>query len=331
MGLTYKDSGVDIKKGDNFVNLIKEKLRKNEQDNIGLFGGLFSLNLDNYKDPVLVSGTDGVGTKLLLAKEANKYSTIGIDLVAMCVNDIVTLGAKPLFFLDYMACSELEIEKASELIDGIIEGCRLSGCILLGGETAEMPGVYQKGDYELAGFGVGIVEKTGIIDGRSIQAGDVLVGIRSSGIHSNGLSLARRALFGEKGFGFKDGHPLLSNTLIEELLVPTRIYVELVLEIIRYLPVNGIAHITGGGIFSNVKRLLPAGLEPLIDWDTIEPHPIFTIIEQSGKIHKEEMRNVFNMGIGLVFVVSRDIKERFISRLEEKGEHYALIGGVVST
>ena len=331
MGLTYKDSGVDIKKGDNFVNLIKEKLHKNEQDNIGLFGGLFSLNLDNYKDPVLVSGTDGVGTKLLLAKEANKYSTIGIDLVAMCVNDIVTLGAKPLFFLDYMACSELEIEKASELIDGIIEGCRLSGCILLGGETAEMPGVYQKGDYELAGFGVGIVEKTGIIDGRSIQAGDVLVGIRSSGIHSNGLSLARRALFGEKGFGFKDGHPLLSNTLIEELLVPTRIYVELVLEIIRYLPVNGIAHITGGGIFSNVKRLLPAGLEPLIDWDNIYPHPIFTIIEQSGKIHKEEMRNVFNMGIGLVFVVSRDIKERFISRLEDKGEHYALIGGVVST
>jgi phosphoribosylformylglycinamidine cyclo-ligase len=331
MGLTYKDSGVDIKKGDNFVNLIKEKLRKNEQDNIGLFGGLFSLNLDNYKDPVLVSGTDGVGTKLLLAKEANKYSTIGIDLVAMCANDIVTLGAKPLFFLDYMACSELEIEKASELIDGIIEGCRLSGCILLGGETAEMPGVYQKGDYELAGFGVGIVEKTGIIDGRSIQAGDVLVGIRSSGIHSNGLSLARRALFGEKGFGFKDGHPLLSNTLIEELLVPTRIYVELVLEIIRYLPVNGIAHITGGGIFSNVKRLLPAGLEPLINWDNIYPHPIFTIIEQSGKIHKEEMRNVFNMGIGLVFVVSRDIKERFISRLEDKGEHYALIGGVVST
>ena len=331
MGLTYKDSGVDIKKGDNFVNLIKEKLHKNEQDNIGLFGGLFSLNLDNYKDPVLVSGTDGVGTKLLLAKEANKYSTIGIDLVAMCVNDIVTLGAKPLFFLDYMACSELEIEKASELIDGIIGGCRLSGCILLGGETAEMPGVYQKGDYELAGFGVGIVEKTGIIDGRSIQAGDVLVGIRSSGIHSNGLSLARRALFGEKGFGFKDGHPLLSNTLIEELLVPTRIYVELVLEIIRYLPVNGIAHITGGGIFSNVKRLLPAGLEPLINWDNIYPHPIFTIIEQSGKIHKEEMRNVFNMGIGLVFVVSRDIKERFISRLEEKGEHYALIGGVVST
>ncbi len=331
MGLTYKDSGVDIKKGDNFVNLIKEKLRKNEQDNIGLFGGLFSLNLDNYKDPVLVSGTDGVGTKLLLAKEANKYSTIGIDLVAMCVNDIVTLGAKPLFFLDYMACSELEIEKASELIDGIIEGCRLSGCILLGGETAEMPGVYQKGDYELAGFGVGIVEKTGIIDGRSIQAGDVLVGIRSSGIHSNGLSLARRALFGEKGFGFKDGHPLLSNTLIEELLVPTRIYVELVLEIIRYLPVNGIAHITGGGIFSNVKRLLPAGLEPLINWDNIYPHPIFTIIEQSGKIHKEEMRNVFNMGIGLVFAVSRDIKERFISRLEDKGEHYALIGRVVST
>lgn len=331
MGLTYKDSGVDIKKGRNFVNLIKEKLRKNEQDNIGLFGGLFSLNLDNYKDPVLVSGTDGVGTKLLLAKEANKYSTIGIDLVAMCVNDIVTLGARPLFFLDYMACSELEIEKASELIDGIIEGCRLSGCILLGGETAEMPGVYQKGDYELAGFGVGIVEKTGIIDGRSIQAGDVLVGIRSSGIHSNGLSLARRTLFGEKGFGFKDGHPLLSNTLIEELLVPTRIYVEFVLEIIRYLPVNGIAHITGGGIFSNVKRLLPAGLEPLIDWDNIHPHPIFTIIEQSGKIHKEEMRKVFNMGIGLVFVVSRDIKERFISRLEDKGEHYALIGGVVST
>lgn len=331
MGLTYRDSGVDIKKGDNFVKIIREKLRENERDNIGLFGGLFELDLDNYKDPVLVSGTDGVGTKLLLAKEANKYSTIGIDLVAMCINDIVTLGAKPLFFLDYMACSELEIEKASEVMDGILEGCRLSGCILLGGETAEMPDVYRKGDYELAGFGVGIVEKTGIIDGTSIQAGDLLVGIRSSGIHSNGMSLARRALFSEKGFKYDTSHPLLSHTLIEELLIPTRIYAEPVLEIIRDLPVNGIAHITGGGIFNNIKRLLPAGLEPLIDWDTIEPHPIFTIIEQSGKILKEEMRNVFNMGIGLVFAVNRDIKNKFISRLKEKGERPAIIGRVVST
>lgn len=329
MGLTYKDSGVDIEKGDHFVTMIKEKLSGSEKCNIGLFGGMFELNSGEYRNPVLVSGTDGVGTKLLLAKEAGKYDTIGIDLVAMCVNDVITSGAKPLFFLDYMASGELEVNKASQVIDGIIEGCRLSGCVLLGGETAEMPEVYKKGDYEIAGFCVGVVEKKAIIDPRSISGGDILVGLRSSGIHSNGLSLARKALFEKKKYRYNADHPLLSRALIEELLIPTRIYKDPVCDIVKEVTVKGIAHITGGGIPGNITRLLRPGVGPKIYWDKISTPPVFHIIEDAGGIEKDEMRKTFNMGIGIVFVIDRRNKERLVSLLKEKGEEPLIIGEII--
>jgi phosphoribosylformylglycinamidine cyclo-ligase len=327
MGLTYRDAGVDIDKGDRFVEIIKKKLPPKDQANIGLFGGLFDVSSLGYVRPVLVSSTDGVGTKLLVAREANKYDTIGIDLVAMCVNDVIPLGARPLFFLDYLATAELDLSTASTVIDGILEGCRQAGCALLGGETAEMPGVYRKGDYELAGFTVGIVERDRIIDGASIAEGDSLIGIRSSGVHSNGLSLARRALAGDLGSG--KIHPLLGRTLIQELLVPTRIYVRLVLDLLVSAQVKGIAHITGGGIYGNTKRLLPLGLDLDIRWDALRPHPIFRILQEAGGVEDDEMRKTFNLGVGMVFVVSAKEEKPFCALLAERGEEPLRIGEVV--
>jgi phosphoribosylformylglycinamidine cyclo-ligase len=333
MRLTYKKAGVDIERGERFVEIIKDKLRNRggiEQNNIGLFGGIFDLDLNSYRHPVLVSSTDGVGTKLLLAKQAQKYNTIGIDLVAMCVNDIITLGAKPLFFLDYIATATLNLQRGSEIIDGIIEGCRQSGCALLGGETAEMPGVYTEDDYELAGFAVGIVEKTNIIDGKSISLGDSLVGLKSSGIHSNGLSLARQALFGEKRSSSNKSQPFNDKTIIDTLLVPTRIYVRAVLNAIEKIPVRGIAHITGGGVKSNIKRLLPAGLDLQIFWDSFPSSEIFDIIAVSGNISDKEMRKTFNMGIGLVLIVSEKYRADLISQLRSAGEDPLIIGEVIA-
>jgi phosphoribosylformylglycinamidine cyclo-ligase len=309
--------------------MIKEKLSGSEKRNIGLFGGMFELQSGQYKNPVLVSGTDGVGTKLLLAKEAGKYDTIGIDLVAMCVNDVITTGAKPLFFLDYLATGKLEINKASEVIDGIIDGCRLSGCVLLGGETAEMPGIYKKGDYEIAGFCVGVVEKKEIIDGRSIGQGDIIIGLRSSGIHSNGLSLARKALFEKKKYRYDAGHPLLSRTLIEELLIPTRIYTDPVCDVVKKVAVKGIAHITGGGVLGNIMRLLPSGVKPKIYWEKISTPPVFHIIEDAGGIEKDEMRKTFNMGIGIVLIADRHNNEKLVSLLRENGEEPLIIGEII--
>jgi phosphoribosylformylglycinamidine cyclo-ligase len=336
MGLTYRDSGVDIDKGDRFVEAIKRKLPPKDQGNIGLFGGLFDISALGYKNPVLVASTDGIGTKLLVAKEAGRFETIGIDLVAMCVNDLVPLGAKPLFFLDYLATAELDIDTASTVIDGILEGCAQAGCTLLGGETAEMPGVYRKGDYELAGFTVGIVERERIIDGKTIAKGDLLIGIRSSGIHSNGLSLARRALLPgkhlspEKAADAKKIHPALGRSIYEELLVPTRIYVKSALEIIDGVRVKGIAHITGGGIYGNTKRLLPEGLDLAIDWNSWKPNPIFALIQETGGVEDAEMRKTFNLGIGLVFVVAPEEQERLNALLREKHEEPQRIGEVVS-
>jgi phosphoribosylformylglycinamidine cyclo-ligase len=327
MGLTYRDAGVDIDKGDRFVDIIRGKLPPKDQANIGLFGGLFDLSSLGYRRPVLVSSTDGVGTKLLVAREADRFDTIGIDLVAMCVNDVVPLGARPLFFLDYLATAELDLQKASAVIDGVLEGCRQAGCALLGGETAEMPGVYRKGDYELAGFAVGIVERDLVVDGRSIVEGDRLVGVRSSGVHSNGLSLARRAL--QEDLASRKTHPLLGRTLLEELLVPTRIYVRLVLDLLGKRPVKGIAHITGGGIYGNTKRLLPAGLDLDIRWEVLKPHPIFRIVQESGGVNDEEMRKTFNLGVGMVFVVGADEEREFCSLLAAMGEEPLPIGAVV--
>ena len=336
MGLTYRDSGVDIDKGDRFVEAIKRKLPPKDQGNIGLFGGLFDISALGYKNPVLVASTDGIGTKLLVAKEAGRFDTIGIDLVAMCVNDLVPLGAKPLFFLDYLATAELDIDTASTVIDGILEGCAQAGCTLLGGETAEMPGVYQKGDYELAGFTVGIVERERIIDGKTIAKGDLLIGIRSSGIHSNGLSLARRALLPgkhlspEKAADPKKIHPALGRSIYEELLVPTRIYVRSALEIIDSVRVKGIAHITGGGVYGNTKRLLPEGLDLAIDWKSWKPNPIFALIQETGGVEDAEMRKTFNLGIGLVFVVAPEDEEHLNALLRERHEEPLRIGEVVS-
>ena len=336
MGLTYRDSGVDIDKGDRFVEAIKRKLPPKDQGNIGLFGGLFDISALGYKNPVLVASTDGIGTKLLVAKEAGRFDTIGIDLVAMCVNDLVPLGAKPLFFLDYLATAELDIDTASTVIDGILEGCAQAGCTLLGGETAEMPGVYQKGDYELAGFTVGIVERERIIDGKTIAKGDLLIGIRSSGIHSNGLSLARRALFPgkhsdpEKVADLKKIHPALGRSIYEELLVPTRIYVRSALEIVDSVRVKGIAHITGGGVYGNTKRLLPEGLDLAIDWTSWKPNPIFALIQETGGVEDAEMRKTFNLGIGLVFVVAPEDEEHLNALLRERHEEPLRIGEVVS-
>ena len=330
MGLTYRDSGVDIDKGDRFVEIIKEKLKGEERKSIGLFGGLYDIGKLRYKNPVLVSSTDGVGTKLLLAKMAGKYSTIGIDLVAMCVNDIITLGARPLFFLDYMATAELDINKASDIIDGILEGCRQSKCSLLGGETAEMPGVYRKDDYELAGFAVGIVEKDKIIDGKHIKAGDKLIALPSSGIHSNGISLARKALFEIKGYSADDIIPPLEKRLIDELLVPTRIYVNVVVDILDRVPVKGIAHITGGGLYGNIKRIIPKGLDVKIQWQSLPVLPVFEIIKNAGEIDINEMRRTFNMGAGLVFIVENKDEKNLLNLLYKIGEAPFTIGEIIS-
>ena len=328
MGLSYRDSGVDVEKGDAFVDVVKAKLSSQEQVNIGLFGGLFDLGNLHYKHPVLVAGTDGVGTKLLLAKMAASYSTIGVDLVAMCVNDVITSGAKPLFFLDYLATGALDVATASEVLDGIITGCRDADCALLGGETAEMPGVYGAGDYELAGFCVGIVEREKIINGKSISRGDVLVGLPSNGVHSNGLSLARNALFKVKGYDPHSTVASLKRPLIHELLIPTRIYVTTILELIHMVHIKGIAHITGGGLYSNVKRVIPEGFDIRIDWKTISSQPIFDIIQQAGEVDIEEMRGTFNMGIGMVLVVNTEEAEKVLSNLKGRGESAHIIGEV---
>lgn len=328
MGLTYRDSGVDIEKGDRFIEVVRKKLHEDERSNIGRFGGLYDLSTHGLKNPVLVSSTDGVGTKLLIAKEAKKYDTIGIDLVAMCINDVITLGAKPLFFLDYLATSNLDVEIASQVLEGIIKGCRRSGCTLLGGETAEMPGVYAHGDYELAGFAVGVVEKERIIDGTNIEAGDVLIGLASSGIHSNGLSLARKALFDQRKYSSHTVVPPLENQIIEELLIPTKIYTAIVLDLICSVPVRGIAHITGGGLYNNISRILPHRTEVKIYWEKIHPHPIFSIIQEAGDIDEEEMKKTFNMGIGMVLILGRSECDRVLTYLKDRDEPVSIIGEV---
>jgi phosphoribosylformylglycinamidine cyclo-ligase len=327
VGLTYRDSGVDIEKGDAFVEVVRTKLSGQERRNIGLFGGLFDLAALKYEQPILVGSTDGVGTKLLLAKQAGRYDTIGIDLVAMCVNDIITVGAKPLFFLDYMATADLEIDTASRVLDGVIEGCRRAQCTLLGGETAEMPGLYQKGDYELAGFAVGVVEKRHIIDGNSVLRGDLLIGLPSSGIHSNGLSLARGALKHE--LSDSHPHPALGHSLLDELLIPTRIYVSIISDLLCNVEIHGIAHITGGGLYGNVRRILPEGMDVRLAWETVKPHPVFDIIQKAGSVSSDEMRKTFNMGVGLVLVVSESDGKSVLSALHRRGEDAQIIGSVI--
>ncbi len=323
-GLTYKDSGVDIEAGNRLVRrigpLVKETFRPEVLADIGGFGGLFSLHTDKYRDPVLVSSTDGVGTKLKVAFLADRHDTIGIDLVAMVVNDIVVQGAEPLFFLDYLACGRLQVEKAAAIIAGIAAGCREAGCALIGGETAEMPGFYADGEYDVAGFGVGVVDKSRLIDGSEIRVGDQLIGIASSGLHSNGYSLARRVLLEKCGYGLDRILPGLELPLGDELLRPTRIYVRTILNLCRDFHLRGVAHITGGGLKENIVRVVPERCQVEIDLDAWHWPPIFELIAAEGGIDRDEMLTTFNCGIGMVLIVPADEVEEILERLRGLGE-----------
>jgi phosphoribosylformylglycinamidine cyclo-ligase len=306
MSLTYRDAGVDIDEGDRLVELIKplarRTLRREVLAGIGGFGGLFALDLARWREPVLVSGTDGVGTKLKLAFAADRHDTIGIDLVAMCVNDVAVVGAEPLFFLDYYATGRLAAEQASQVVKGIAEGCLQAGCALIGGETAELPGFYHAGEYDLAGFAVGCVERSRIVDGSRVQPGDLVLGIASSGLHSNGFALARRALEGHA----LDSTPaeLGGRTLAEALLEPTRIYARDVLALLERVPVRAFAHVTGGGLPGNVPRNLPGGTRAVLEEHRWPRPPIFDLVERAGQVPRPEMYRTFNMGLGMVAVVA---------------------------
>ncbi|OGU68542.1 MAG: phosphoribosylformylglycinamidine cyclo-ligase [Ignavibacteria bacterium RBG_16_36_9] len=330
MAKKYEDAGVSIKAGDEAVDKIKSYAKstfnKSVLADIGLFGAFFQLDLSHYKEPVLVSSVDGVGTKLKIAIELNKHDTIGQDLVNHCVNDIAVCGAEPLFFLDYMAFGKLDPSVASEIVKGFSIACKENGCALIGGETAEMPGVYQIGDYDLSGTIVGIVEKLKIIKGESITSGDVLIGIPSSGLHTNGYSLARKVLL-EK-YNLNEKLSSLKKNLGEELLTVHRSYLSLIRTMKSKVELKGISHITGGGIIGNTKRILPNGLKLKIDWSKWEVPPIFKLIQDAGDISDDEMREVFNMGIGLVFVVSKEYLGTVLNLAKELNEEPVVIGVV---
>jgi phosphoribosylformylglycinamidine cyclo-ligase len=321
--LTYKKAGVDIDEGDRFVSLIsplvKKTFRPEVMTEIGSFGALFKLDIKKYKEPVLVSGTDGVGTKLKIAFMMDKHDTVGIDLVAMCVNDILTLGAEPLFFLDYFATGKLKSEKAKDVVKGIAEGCKESGCALIGGETAEMPGFYGESEYDLAGFAVGVVDRDKIIDGSKMKEGDVIIGLASSGLHSNGYSLARKVFFDAAKFDIDTHIPELGATIGEELLKPTKIYVKAFNALKEKMDVHGMAHITGGGIVGNVPRIIKDGLTAVIKEDSWPVPPIFNIIKRLGNVPDEDMKKTFNLGIGYVIVLPEENSDPSISTLKQYG------------
>ncbi len=329
--LSYRDAGVDIDAGNALVERIKPAvkttLRPGVVTGLGGFGGLFRLDPDRYRRPVLVSGTDGVGTKLMLARMLGRHDTIGIDLVAMCVNDILACGAEPLFFLDYFATGRLELDQAQQVIEGIADGCRQAGCALIGGETAEMPGMYGDGDYDLAGFTVGVVEEDAIIDGAQIRAGHRLLGLSSSGPHSNGYSLIRKVL---ERSGADPASDLDGRTLGEALLAPTRIYVRTVLELLERQPIHGIAHITGGGITENIVRVLPDDLGIEVDTSAWRRPPVFDWLQDAGGIEPSEMLRTFNCGIGLVLVVPEDAADAVAGAARALGEDCTDIGVVAA-
>ena len=330
MSLNYKQSGVDIDAGNELVNRIKPFAKATKRlgtaSDLGGFGALFDLKKCNFKDPVLVSSTDGVGTKLKVAIEVNKHDTIGIDLVAMSVNDLLAQGAEPLFFLDYFACSKLAVDQASDVIKGIADGCKLANCALIGGETAEMPGMYQQGDYDLAGFAVGAVERDAILP-RETKAGDVLLGLKSSGLHSNGYSLARFVLE-KNNIKFSDNFSG-DKTIGETLLTPTKIYVKSCLAAIKTGKVKALAHITGGGLVENLPRVLSDNTKPQIDYNSWEKPAIFNFLQKAGNITDEEMHRTFNCGIGMVIVVETHDAAEIKKILEDNGEEVAVIGKLV--
>ena len=310
MPINYKDAGVDVANGQKEVELIKKLVEKTQSENVlsklGGFSGLFSLENLNIKNPVLVSGTDGVGTKVMLAQMMDKHDTIGIDCVAMCVNDILCQGAKPLFFLDYIACGKLVPEKMEKIVKGVADGCLQANSSLIGGETAEMPGLYKENDYDLAGFCVGIVDKEKIITGEKIKKGDHIFGLKSSGIHSNGYSLVRKIVLEKEKLSLDEKIEGLDTSLGEELLKPTKIYVKEILALLEKIEINGLSHITGGGFYENIPRMIPDGLCAKIDVRNIPLPKIFSLLEKWGELDKKDMYETFNMGVGLVFAVDKN-------------------------
>jgi len=329
--LSYKDAGVDINAGNELVERIKPHVKRTTRPEVigglGGFGALCALP-SKYKEPILVSGTDGVGTKLRLAIDLKKHDTIGIDLVAMCVNDLVVQGAEPLFFLDYYATGKLEVDVASDVVKGIAEGCVQSGCALVGGETAEMPGMYHMGDYDLAGFCVGVVEKSKIIDGSKVQAGDALIALGSSGPHSNGYSLIRKVI--DVAGVNPATEQLVGKALGDQLLAPTKIYVKSVLELIEKVDVHAIAHLTGGGFWENIPRVLPDNTKAVIDEKSWEWQPVFKWLQEKGNIDSYEMYRTFNCGVGMVIALPQADVEKALNLLRQAGENAWLIGQIES-
>jgi phosphoribosylformylglycinamidine cyclo-ligase len=328
--ITYRDSGVDIDEANTFVenirNLTKTTHRKEVMSSIGGFGGLFHLEMGKIKDPVLVSSTDGVGTKLKIAHMMDKHDTVGIDLVAMSANDVIVQGAEPLFFLDYIATGRMNPQKGRQIIAGIVKGCLEAGCALLGGETAEMPGFYKDDEYDLAGFCVGVVDADKLIDGSEIRVGDKIIGIASNGLHSNGFSLVRKVLFDERNLKIDDMLPELDESLGMELLRPTKIYVKALLNLVKNFTIKGVAHITGGGFIDNIPRIIPGPCRAVIAKGTWDIPRIFTLIQEMGSVDPMEMFRVFNMGIGMMIVVSEKSAGEILERLEKLGERAYTIG-----
>jgi phosphoribosylformylglycinamidine cyclo-ligase len=323
MSIDYKSAGVDVEAGYEAVSLMKKHIKSTFDENVigdvGSFGGLYSIAGHNMEEPVLVSGTDGVGTKLKLAFSLDVHNTVGIDLVAMCANDIVCQGATPLFFLDYMATGHLEPQKAADIVSGIADGCRQAGCALIGGETAEMPGFYGGGEYDMAGFCVGIVDKKDIIDGSKIESGDILLGLPSSGVHSNGFSLVRK-IFGDDKGSLDKYYDELGSSVGEALLTPTKIYVDDIKKLLKEVKIKGISHITGGGFIENIPRMLPDGLCAKIDKESYEIPAIFKLMQKLTGLEDNKMYNTFNMGIGMVIAVSSNDAKKALEILPEMVE-----------
>jgi phosphoribosylformylglycinamidine cyclo-ligase len=332
MANAYKQAGVDIEAGYEAVSRMKKHVQKTMRAGVlgglGGFGGMFDLSSLQLKEPVLVSGTDGVGTKLMVAFLMDQHDTIGIDAVAMCVNDIVVQGAEPIYFLDYIACGKADPARIEAIVKGIADGCEQAGCALIGGETAEMPGMYAEDEYDLAGFAVGAAEKANLISGETIKAGDVLIGLASNGIHSNGYSLVRKIFFKDAGMSISDHVAELGCTLGEELLRPTRIYVKPILSALQSFEIKGMAHITGGGFIENIPRMLPEGLGAEIQEGSWPVLPIFHVMESVGNLERSEMYNIFNMGIGMVLAVDEKIAADVIEHFNNSGEKAYQIGFV---
>lgn len=332
MSKHYEEAGVNLEAGYESVRRIKSHVARTKVkgaiDSIGAFGGMFDLSMLNMKEPVLVSGTDGVGTKLMVAFEMDKHDTIGIDAVAMCVNDVLVQGAAPIFFLDYLAVGKNYPEKIEQLVKGVADGCVLSECALIGGETAEMPDMYSENHYDIAGFCVGAVDKCNLIDGSKVKAGDVLVGLPSSGCHSNGFSLIRKILFKDNHLDMNEFMPELGKTLGEEILTPTKIYVKAIKHLFGKVDLHGMSHVTGGGFYENLPRMLHDGQGIEIDVNAFPKKPIFELLQKLGNIDKEEMYNVFNMGIGFVCAVDASEVEKLQALLHEIGEESYVIGKV---